>query len=48
MFESLNERIRIDESGEYTPKQRMMRYVVIALISIAVIAIIYEAVRLFG
>jgi hypothetical protein len=48
MFESLNERIRIDEASESTPKQRMIRYGVIGLISLVVIVILYEAVRLLG
>jgi hypothetical protein len=48
MFESLNERIRIDESGDSTPKQRMIRYGLIGIVSLVVIVILYEAVRLLG
>jgi hypothetical protein len=48
MFESLEERIKIDESGDSTPKERMIRYGVIGLISLVVIVLLYEAVRLLG
>jgi hypothetical protein len=48
MFESLDERIKIDESGDSTPKQRMIRYGIIGVISLVVIVILYEAVRLLG
>jgi hypothetical protein len=48
MFESLDERIKIDESGESTPKQRMIRYGIIGIVSLGVIVILYEAVHLLG
>lgn len=48
MFESLDERIKIDESGESTPKQRMIRYGIIGIVSLGVIVILYEAVQLLG
>jgi hypothetical protein len=46
MFESLDERIKIDESS--TPKERMIRYGGIGIISIVVIAGIYAVVHYFG
>lgn len=48
MFESLDERIRIDESGESTPRERLIRYLTIAAVSIAVIVALYVAVHLLG
>jgi hypothetical protein len=48
MFESLDESIKHELEGESSPKERMIRYAVIALISIVVIGVLYEAVRLLG
>lgn len=48
MFESLDERIKIDESGESTPKERLIRYLVIAAVSIVVIVLLYAAVHFLG
>jgi hypothetical protein len=48
MFESLEERIELDESHEATKKQRMMHYLTIMAISVVVvggIAVIFQYVR---
>jgi hypothetical protein len=46
MFDSLDERIKRDEMNG--PKERVLRYVVVAIVSVAIFAGLYEAVRLLG
>ena len=48
MFDSLDERMKHELGGESTPKERIIRYGLIAAISLAVIVGLYEAVRLLG
>jgi hypothetical protein len=48
MFESLEERIELDESHEATKKQRMIHYLTIMAISVVVvggIAVVFQYVR---
>ena len=46
MFDSLADRIREDENKESSPKDRLLRYIAIATISVLVIGGIYYGVRL--
>lgn len=46
MFESLDERIQKDEAHEEPPRARLMRYGIIALVSVGVVAVLVEASRL--
>jgi hypothetical protein len=46
MFDSLDERIKQDEPENKT--SRIIRYVVIAVVSVALFAGLYEAMRLLG
>lgn len=48
MFDSLDESIKHELEGESTPKERIIRYVVISTVSIVVIVALYEVVHLFG
>jgi hypothetical protein len=48
MFDSLDERMKHDEMGEGSVKERSIRYVVVAIISVAIFVGLYEAVRLLG
>jgi Ni,Fe-hydrogenase I cytochrome b subunit len=48
MFESLDERIELDEQKEYSAKQRMVHYLAIMAISVVVVgglAIVFEYVK---
>ena len=48
MFESLDERIELDEQKEYSAKQRMIHYLAIMAISVVVvggIAAVFQYVR---
>jgi hypothetical protein len=46
MFESLSERIHQDEDREESRKERMTRYTIIALVSVAAVIGLVEGVRL--
>jgi hypothetical protein len=48
MFESLDDSIKHELQSESSDRERIIRYVVIALISIIVIFVLYEAVHLLG
>jgi hypothetical protein len=48
MFESLDESIKHELQSESSDRERIIRYVVIALISLIVIFVLYEAVHLLG
>jgi len=45
MFESLSDHIKHDDEFEVTPKQRMLRWVLVALLSVLLFAALYFAVR---
>jgi hypothetical protein len=48
MFESLDERIELDEQKEYSAKQRMVHYLAITAISVVVvggIAVVFQYVK---
>jgi len=46
MFESLSERIHQDEAHEEPPRDRMVRYAVIVLVSVCAVVALVEASRL--
>jgi len=46
MFDSLDEHIKHDEMTSV--KERTIRYVIVAVISVAIFVGLYEAVRLLG
>ncbi len=46
MFDSLDERIRHDEAEDTTTKQRMMKGLLVALVSIALFGGLYFVVRI--
>jgi len=48
MFDSLDESIKHDLDHESSTKDRIIRYVVITVISLIVIGALYEAVHLLG
>lgn len=48
MFESLSERIHQDEAKEAPMRDRVIRYAVIVLVSVGVVAALLEASRLIG
>ncbi len=48
MFESLDERIELDEQKEYTAKARMLHYLAITAISVVVvggIAVVFQYMK---
>ena len=45
MFESLDEHIKHDDEAEASPKQRVMKYLVISAVSVAVVSGIFAAVQ---
>jgi Ni,Fe-hydrogenase I cytochrome b subunit len=48
MFESLDERIELDEQKEYSAKQRMVHYLAIMAISVVVVgglAVVFQYVK---
>jgi len=47
MFDSLADRIREDEHKEVNTKERMFRYVLIAVVSVVLFGGLYYAVRMF-
>jgi hypothetical protein len=48
MFDSLDETMKHDEEKETSPKERMMRYAMTALISIAVVGGILFSIRMLN
>lgn len=48
MFDSLDERIKHDDAEEVTPKERVMKGVVVALLSVLLFGGLYFAVRMLG
>ena len=46
MFDSLEERIRHDEAEDTTTKQRMMKGLLVAVVSIALFGVLYFVVRI--
>lgn len=46
MFESLDETMKHDAKADTTPKERMMRYVLTTVVSVAVIGGILMAIRM--
>jgi len=48
MFDSLDESIKHELEGESTPRERIIRYVVISAVSVIVIVALYEIAHLLG
>ncbi len=48
MFESLDDTMKHDAKADSTPRERMMRYLLTAVISVAVIGGILAAIRMMG
>lgn len=48
MFESLDEQMKHDEQETTTPKERYMKWVLVALVSLAVFGGLYMGVRVLG
>ena len=46
MFESLDEHMKHDDQLETTPKERIMRWVAVAVVSVLVFAGLYFSVRM--
>ncbi len=46
MFESLDETMKHDAKADSTPRERMMRYVLTAVVSVAVIGGVLMAIRM--
>ena len=46
MFDSLDEQIKHDEALKSTPRERMMKWVVVALASIVLFGGLYFAIRM--
>lgn len=47
MFDSLDERIRQDDASETTPRERMFKWIAIAVLSVVVFGGIYFAIQMF-
>ncbi|MCZ2155044.1 MAG: hypothetical protein LC114_14280 [Bryobacterales bacterium] len=48
MFESLDEQMKHDEEETTTPKEKYMKRVLVALVSLAVFGGLYMGVRVLG
>lgn len=48
MFESLDEQMKHDEQETTTPKEKYMKWVLVALVSLAVFGGLYMGVRVLG
>lgn len=48
MFESLDEQMKHDEEATTTPKEKYMKWVLVALVSLAVFGGLYMGVRVLG
>ncbi|MCC7154670.1 MAG: hypothetical protein IT161_08850 [Bryobacterales bacterium] len=48
MFESLDEQMKHDEEETTTPKEKYMKWVLVALVSLAVFGGLYMGVRVLG
>lgn len=46
MFESLDEQMKHDEDAVTTPKERMLRHALVALVSVLLFGGLYMSVRL--
>ena len=48
MFESLDEQMKHDDAETSTPKERMLKWVLVCVISIVLFGGLYMGVRLLG
>ena len=48
MFETLDERMKHDEEQESTPRERMLKWVIIAVVSLAAFGGLVMGVRMLG
>jgi hypothetical protein len=48
MFETLDERMKHDEAEVSSPRQRLLKWVVVGVVSLALFGGLYMGVRLIG